>query len=89
MKVLVTCIVPEEVTALIKKEHDLEANEEDRPMPREKLLKGVEDKDGLLCNISDAIDRELLDRAPRLKVLPILESDSTISTWKLLPKDPS
>lgn len=69
MKVLVTGILPEAVMSLIKKDHEVEANEEDHPISRENLLKGVEDKDGLLCTISDIIDQELLERAPRLKVI--------------------
>ena len=69
MKVLVTGILPEEVMALIKTEHEVEANYEDRPIERERLLQAIKDKDGLLCMISDAVDTELLDRAPRLRVI--------------------
>lgn len=69
MKVLVTGILPPEVMALIKKEHEVEANEEDRPIDRQRLLRSIGDKEGLLCMISDAIDAELLDRAPRLRVI--------------------
>jgi glyoxylate reductase len=69
MKVLVTGILPPEVMALIKKEHEVEANEEDRPIDRQRLLRSIADKEGLLCMISDIIDAELLERAPRLKVI--------------------
>jgi glyoxylate reductase len=54
---------------LIKREHEVEANYEDRPIERERLLQAIKDKDGLLCMISDTIDTELLDRAPRLRVI--------------------
>jgi glyoxylate reductase len=69
MKVLVTGILPEEVMALIKREHEVEANFEDRPIERERLLQAIGDKEGLLCMISDTIDTELLNRAPRLRVI--------------------
>src|SRR6185369_16795281 len=41
----------------------------DDPMPREAILQRVRDKDALVCVLTDAIDRELLDAAPSLKVV--------------------
>lgn len=69
MKVLVTGRLPEEVFALIRREHELEVNLEDRPMPREDFLRRVRDKEGLLSMITDRIDEELFDHAPFLKVV--------------------
>ncbi|MBW1721668.1 MAG: D-glycerate dehydrogenase [Deltaproteobacteria bacterium] len=69
MKVLVTGRLPDEILALLGKEHDLELNREDRPMEREKILEKVRDKEGLLCMITDTVDRTLLQRAPRLKMI--------------------
>jgi glyoxylate reductase len=68
MKVLVTGIIPDEVMSLIKKEHQVEYNGEDRPIDRKQLLRGVQDKEGLLCMITDTVDEELLGKAPRLKM---------------------
>lgn len=42
---------------------------EDSPMPREKLLAAVETAHGILSHPASRFDRELLDRAPRLKVI--------------------
>jgi glyoxylate reductase len=42
---------------------------EDSPMPREELLAAVETADGILSHPASRFDRELLDRAPRLKVI--------------------
>lgn len=39
------------------------------PIPREVLLEQVADSEGLLCMLTDAIDQELLDAAPRLRVV--------------------
>jgi len=69
VKVLVTGRLPEEIEDLIKKEHDVEMNEKDRPMERERLLQRIEKKEGLLCMVTDRIDQELLERAPQLKMI--------------------
>lgn len=69
MKVMVTGKIPQEVMALIKKEHRVEAHGYDRPIERQRLLGLVGDKDGLLCLITDRIDEELLSRAPHLKMI--------------------
>jgi glyoxylate reductase len=69
MKILVTGRLPEEVMAVIKKEHHVEAHGEDRPMERKRLLDLVGDKGGLLCMITDRVDKEVLDSAPYLKMI--------------------
>jgi glyoxylate reductase len=43
--------------------------EGDLPPPREVLLREVAEVEGLLCLLTDRIDEELLDAAPRLKVV--------------------
>ncbi len=69
MKVLVTARMPEEVLALLRREHQVESYAEDPPLDRQSLLRRVADKEGLLCTITDLIDQELLDHAPALKVI--------------------
>jgi len=43
--------------------------QEDTPMPRELLLQEVKDADALFTNVTDTIDRELMDLAKELKVI--------------------
>jgi len=69
MNVLITGRLPDDVLALIKKEHNVEINIHDRPMDREKIISGITDKDGLLCMITDKIDRELLNKTRHLKII--------------------
>ncbi len=69
MKVLITCNLPQEVRACIEKEHHVQINDKDRPMERNNLLQRVKNKEGLLCTITDQIDRELLDKAPHLRMI--------------------
>lgn len=42
---------------------------EESPMPREELLDAVDDAEGILSHPASRFDRELLDRAPRLRVI--------------------
>jgi glyoxylate reductase len=69
LRVFITARLPEEVLARIAREHSVEAHSEDIPIDRQKLLAGVEGKDGLLCTITDRIDLEVLERAPDLKII--------------------
>ncbi|MFH1351360.1 MAG: D-glycerate dehydrogenase [Pseudomonadota bacterium] len=69
MKILVTSRIPEEVLSFIKKVYEVEENKVDRPMEREMLLDSVGEIDGLLCTVTDRVDAELMDKAPRLKMI--------------------
>ncbi|MFN3372166.1 MAG: 2-hydroxyacid dehydrogenase [Chloroflexus sp.] len=42
------------------------------PIPREALLRGVADVEGLLCLITDRIDAEVIAAAPRLRAVSIM-----------------
>lgn len=44
-------------------------NEEDTPVPRDILLKEVEDVDGLICFLTEKIDEEVLEHGVHLKVI--------------------
>ncbi|QCJ44484.1 D-glycerate dehydrogenase [Bacillus sp. S3] len=46
--------------------------EEDVPVPRDVLLKEIEDVDGLFCLLTETIDEEVLTKAPSLKVISTL-----------------
>lgn len=69
LKVLVTGRLSDNVLAMISKEHEVDASQEDRPLDRTELLARVGDKDGLLCMITDKVDEELLQQAPGLKMI--------------------
>lgn len=69
MKVLITGRFPEDIVARIQAEHQVVANPEDRPMPRAAILAAVGDKDGLISTIADRIDREVIRRGSRLKII--------------------
>jgi glyoxylate reductase len=69
MKVLVTGRIPDEVRAQLAAAHQVQINPLDRPMARADILGRLADTEGLLCMITDVIDAELLDHAPRLKAI--------------------
>ena len=68
-KVLVTGRLPEEIMADLRRQFDVIANKEDHPMEHASILHAIEDREGLLCMLSDTIDAKLMDRAPMLKVI--------------------
>lgn len=62
--------VPKEGLDLLRQRFDVEVYNEEKPIPRDALLKGVAGKDGLLCLLTDPIDKEVLDVAgPQLRVI--------------------
>ncbi|MCS6842947.1 MAG: D-glycerate dehydrogenase [Caldilineales bacterium] len=67
--VLVTRRIPQPGLDLLIGQCDLDVWDSDVPIPREVLLQRIADKDGLLCLLTDRIDDELLDAAPRLRVV--------------------
>ncbi len=69
MKVLVTGRLPDAVLSHIEKTCEVVANRRDVPMSREEIVAKIGDKDGLLCMITDRIDKELIMKAPNLKVI--------------------
>ncbi|MDW8055593.1 MAG: D-glycerate dehydrogenase [Elusimicrobiota bacterium] len=68
-KVLVTRQLPQPAIDLLKQYFEVDLYTEDRVIPREELLRRVEDKDGLLCLLTDNVDAELMDKAKNLKVI--------------------
>lgn len=68
-KVFVTRIIPEVGLEQIRQGCDAEIWEDQLPPPYEVLKEKVADCDGLVSLLTDKIDPELLDAAPRLKVV--------------------
>jgi glyoxylate reductase len=68
-KVLVTRLIPERGIALLQDKCDPDIYRGEGAIPREQLLQKISHVHGLLCLLSESIDRELLDNAPHLKVV--------------------
>jgi len=68
-KVFVTRRIPDQGLKKVLEFCDAEVWEGELPPPREVLLEKVKDCEGLLCLLTDRIDAELMDHAPKLRVV--------------------
>jgi lactate dehydrogenase-like 2-hydroxyacid dehydrogenase len=69
MKIFVTRKIPNAGLDLLKKEYDVEVNPENRVLRKEEIIEGVRGKDGLLCLLTDKIDKDVLLEEPNLKMV--------------------
>ena len=60
--------IPGEAVSALKKNFKLKINPEDRPVTREKLLDNLKGCSGVICQMTDKIDREVLEAAQRYGV---------------------
>lgn len=68
-KILVTGKLPDQIIKNLAELCDIEANSEDKPMGMDAILALIPDKDGLLSMITDRVDEDLMNRAPRLRII--------------------
>jgi lactate dehydrogenase-like 2-hydroxyacid dehydrogenase len=68
-KILVTREVFDETLAYLGGHCEVESNQQDVPFDPETLAQRLQDKDGVVCCLTDRIDDKLLERCPRLKVV--------------------
>src|SRR6056297_1466739 len=68
-KVYVTRKLPKKAMDIIDNECDMKVNPYDRVMTREELKKAIQKIDGLLCLLTDTIDKKLLLLNPDLKAI--------------------
>jgi glyoxylate reductase len=69
LKIFVTRRIPEPGLRLLEKHHQMEVNPYDRVLTKEEIIKGVKGKDGLLCLLTDPIDRKVIESEPNLKMI--------------------
>ena len=69
MKVYITRPVFDEAIDRLRREFEVQLNDEDRILSKRELIQHLRDKDGALTLLTDAIDLEVLQSAPRLKVV--------------------
>ncbi len=68
-KIYITRRIPEAGIEVLRPHAQVEIFPEERPIPREVLREKVRHVEGLLCLLSDTIDREIIDAAPQLRVI--------------------
>ena len=68
-KVFVTRRIPEEGLHLLQKEVEIKVNPYDRVLTKEEIIAGLKGKDGLLCLLSDTIDKDIITAEPKLRMI--------------------
>ncbi len=68
-KVLITRRIPENGIKLLRKHFDVEVWEDEHEIPREVLLEKVKDANAIVTMLSERIDREIFDSAPKLRIV--------------------
>lgn len=72
-KIYITRKLPSEIIEKLSEHFQVRMwDKENVPVPREVLLNEVKEIEGLYCMLTDTIDKELLDKAPNLKVVSTL-----------------
>jgi len=68
-EVFVTRKIPEEGLKLLKKYCEVYVNPYDRILTKDEIIFNLKDRDGLLCLLTDKIDRDVIYSNPRLKAI--------------------
>ena len=69
MRVFVTRKLPGGALDRLAAEHDVEVWPDQLPPPRDELMARVPEVEGLLSMLTDRVDAELIDAAPRLRAI--------------------
>jgi lactate dehydrogenase-like 2-hydroxyacid dehydrogenase len=69
VKIFVTRAIPEPGLELLRRYHQVEVNPYDRVLRKEEIIKGLKGKEGLLCLLTDSIDKEILVSEPKLRMI--------------------
>ena len=73
-RVFVSRRIQESAIEILKRRCEVEVYDSEYPVPRDLLIKGLEDRDAALILLSERIDREVLERAERLKILSTMSA---------------
>lgn len=68
-KVLITRKLPEEVLDISQEKCEVDLNANDKKFSKRELKKRLQDKDGILCLLTDTIDKEVLEAGPNLRII--------------------
>ncbi len=69
MKIFVTRKIPKAGLELLKEDHEIDVFPQDRIPKKDEIIKGLKGKDGLLCLLTDPIDKEVINSEPNLKMI--------------------
>jgi lactate dehydrogenase-like 2-hydroxyacid dehydrogenase len=69
MKIFVTRKIPEPGLNLLRKIHDIKIYPHDKVPNKDEIIRNLKGKDGLLCLLSDPIDKDVINSEPNLKMI--------------------
>ncbi len=69
MKIFLTRKIPESGLNLLKKDHEIDVFPNDRVPTKQEIINGLKGKDGLLCLLSDPIDKDVINSEPKLRMI--------------------
>ena len=69
MKIFVTRTIPKPGLDLLRKEFTIAVNSDDRALTKQEIINNIKGSDGLLCLLTDPIDREVIYAEPKLKMI--------------------
>ena len=69
MKIFITRKIPEPGLEILRKQHEIEINPHNRTLTKKEIIKGIKGKDGLLCLLTDNIDKGVISSEPKLKMI--------------------
>lgn len=67
--IFITGRIPEIAYTKLSERYDVTMNRADRPLSKEQIIEGIKGKDGVLCILSDKMDREIIESNPDLKII--------------------
>ncbi len=69
MNIFVTRKIPQSGINLLEKDHSVTVSSKDRVLKKQEIIDQAKDADGLLCLLTDTIDKEVISSIPHLKMI--------------------
>jgi glyoxylate reductase len=69
MKIFVSRNIPQAGIDLLKQHFEVDINPHNRVLTKKEIMQGIKGKDGLVCLLTDTIDREVIEYEPDLKMI--------------------
>lgn len=67
--IFITGRIPEIAFTKLSERYNVTMNNTDRPLSKAQIIEGIKDKDGVLCILSDKMDRAIIESNPSLKII--------------------
>lgn len=69
MKILITSNIPEKIINELRDNFDVDYHDSDLPLKKEEIMERIQNAEGLVCPLSDKIDKEIIDAGKNLKII--------------------